>query len=303
MFGFDPPQVLHAEVFTTVPAQWQTTSKGPRSPTRQSAGGTTLEGPCFDRAGNLLFVDIPNSRIFRATPAGVVSLIAEYDGEPNGLKVHRDGRIFITDHEHGIMLLDAEHGALTLFKGGPEKERFKGVNDLQFDRHGNLYFTDQGATGLHDPTGRVYKLTPEGELRMIIGNIPSPNGLVLNAAETSIYVAATRDSSIWFVPMTADGGLTKVGLFARLPGSGPDGLAADVEGNIVAAHPSLSTVWVFNKRGIPIYRIQLAQGTHPTNIAYGGPDHRWLYITEGDTFSIQRVHMPFAGRHLLPEAA
>ncbi len=299
MFGFEAPKVIPSEVFTVVPEQYRSSSTGPRSPTRQSSGGTTLEGPCFDQQGNLYFVDIPNSRVFRATPAGEVSLIAEYKGEPNGLKVHRDGRIFIADHHHGIMLLDPATGAVSVFKAGPEKENFKGVNDLLFDSKGNLYFTDQGSTGLHDPTGRVYKLSPDGELRMIIGNIPSPNGLVMNAAETSLYVAATRDSSIWLVPMTADGGLTKVGLFARLPASGPDGLAADVEGNIAVAHPSLSTVWLFNRRGIPTHRIELCQGSHPTNIAYGGPDNQWLYITEGDTFSVLRARMPAPGRRLL----
>ena len=45
-------------------------------------------------------------------------------------------------------------------------ESFKGVNDLVFAPSGNLYFTDQGQTGMHDPTGRVWKLTPDGRLTL-----------------------------------------------------------------------------------------------------------------------------------------
>ncbi len=32
--------------------------------------------------------------------------MSEYDGWPNGLKIHKDGRIFITDYKRGIVLLD-----------------------------------------------------------------------------------------------------------------------------------------------------------------------------------------------------
>ena len=44
------------------------------------------------------------------------------------------------------------------------QQRFKGVNDLIFAKNGDLYFTDQGSTGLHDPTGCVYRYTAAGKL-------------------------------------------------------------------------------------------------------------------------------------------
>ena len=49
-----------------------------------------LEGPSFDRAGNLYCVDIAHGRIFRTTPDGTVSVVTEHDGEPNGLKIHTE---------------------------------------------------------------------------------------------------------------------------------------------------------------------------------------------------------------------
>ena len=60
-----------------------------------------LEGPSFDRAGNLWCVDIQYGRIFRISPAGEFSVVCQYDGNPNGLKIHADGRIFIADHKQG----------------------------------------------------------------------------------------------------------------------------------------------------------------------------------------------------------
>ena len=180
-----------------------------------------LEGPSFDREGNLYITDIPNGRVFRIAPDGRFELVAEYDGEPNGLKIHRDGRIFIADHRQGLMLLDAATGAVTAFLEGPDKERFKGVNDLIFARNGDLYFTDQGQTGMHDASGRVYRLTPDGRLTALVSNVPSPNGIALNRSENTVFVATTRSNEIWILPMNDKGGVTKAGVFAKLPCPGP----------------------------------------------------------------------------------
>ena len=46
-----------------------------------------IEGPSFDANGNLYIVDIPFGRIFRIAPDGKWSLVVEYEGWPNGLKI------------------------------------------------------------------------------------------------------------------------------------------------------------------------------------------------------------------------
>ena len=56
--------------------------------------------------------DVPWGRVFRVDTQGRFELIAEYDGEPNGLKIHQDGRIFIADYARGIMLLDPQTGSV-----------------------------------------------------------------------------------------------------------------------------------------------------------------------------------------------
>jgi len=38
--------------------------------------------------------------------------VVQYDGEPNGLKIHRDGRIFVADFKNGIMVLDPVSGVI-----------------------------------------------------------------------------------------------------------------------------------------------------------------------------------------------
>jgi gluconolactonase len=290
---FEPPKVIATEVFAEVPEKYRQGGN-----VRAGRKRTTfLEGPSFDREGNLYTVDIPNGRIFRIAPDGSFDVAAQYDGDPNGLKIHKDGRIFLADHRNGLMLLDPKSGSVTSYLEGPDHlERFKGLNDLVFASNGDLYFTDQGQTGLHDPTGRVFRLTAEGRLDCLLDTIPSPNGLVLSRSERAVFVAVTRANAIWLVPMTARGGINKVGLFVQLPCPGPDGMALDDDGNVAVAHPGLGIVWLFSNKGVPLYRVESCKGNMITNVAYGGDERRFLYMTESQTGTVLRAEMPTPGR-------
>ena len=66
------------------------------------------------------------------TPDGEVSLFVEYDGEPNGLKIHKDGRIFIADNRNGIMFVDPETKRVERFASRVANEHLRGPNDLSF---------------------------------------------------------------------------------------------------------------------------------------------------------------------------
>jgi gluconolactonase len=248
-------------------------------------------------------VDIPWGRIFKITPEGVVTVAAEYDGEPNGLKFHKDGRAFIADHKNGIMVLDPRTGKVESFFDRPALQRFKGTNDLLFASNGDLYFTDQGQTGLQDPTGRLYRLRSSGQLDCILDNVPSPNGLVLNAAENVVFLAVTRENAIWRVPLMKDGTASKVGVFIQMSGGvGPDGMAIDEQGNLAVCHPGMGAVWIFSAKGEPIYRINSPEGAMTTNCAYGGPGRKSLFITESKSGTILSVDLPVAGSQLYSHA-
>lgn len=255
-----------------------------------------LEGPVFDKAHNLYVTDIPWGRIFCINPQGIWSLVAEYDGEPNGMKFLDDTTLLITDYKNGLIKLDIRNGSITPLLERRNSERFKGVNDLILDSTGNIYFTDQGQTGLHDPTGRLYRLRPDGHLDLLLSNIPSPNGVALCADEQVLYVAVTRGNCVWRVPLLKDGSVSKVGQFFTSYGpSGPDGLAVDQQGRLLIANPGLGYVWVLNKRAEPELILRGDAGTSLTNLAFGGPDNTELYITDSTNGRILRTRMEVAG--------
>lgn len=296
---FQAPLSINAEVFAEIPASFLIRNK--RSSWGEVHLGTPdlpvfLEGPCFDREGNLWVVDIPWGRLFRITPRGAVSCELEYDGRPNGLKFHRDGRAFIADGKNGLMVFDPRTGRIEPHLDGVLLQRFKGLNDLCFASNGDLYFTDQGHTGLHDPSGRLYRLRASGQVDCLLDNVPSPNGLVLNEAETVVYLAATRANAVWRVPLVADGQVMRVGTFIQLSGGvGPDGLAIDSAGGLAVCHLGLASVWVFSPEGEPILRIRAPGRPLTTNCTHGGPDRKSLYITTPSAVLVAPV--PVAGRN------
>jgi len=295
------PPVLETELHTRLPEHLYRLDHNSEWLEERGAGPlhSFLEGPSFDRAGNLYCVDIPHSRIFRISPAGEWSVFTEYDGEPNGLKLHRDGRIFVADHKLGLLCFDPQTAAMTVVVDRPFHERFKGLNDLHFAANGDLYFTDQGKSALHDPSGRIFRLRADGQLDLVFQGFAGPNGLVLNGPENILYVAETRMNRIVAIPFRADyKGVARPGVFINLSGSptGPDGMAIDAEGNIVVVHAGFGTVWMFTRLGEPLYRIRSCAGMRTTNVVYGGPDRRTLFITEAEHGVILKVRLPVPGK-------
>jgi gluconolactonase len=296
MYAAPPRKKL--EVFATVPERFHV--RGRTSPwvNVQLHGAATpafLEGPSFDAHGNLWVVDIPYGRLFKIDPQGRMDCALEYDGEPNGLVFHPDGRAFIADNKNGLMVFDPATGKVEPYLERALVQRFKGLNDLTFASNGDLYFTDQGQTGLHDPTGRVYRLTADGRLDCLLSNVPSPNGLVLNLHEDILFVAVTRANAIWRVPLVRHGLVTKVGTYVQLSGGGgPDGLALDERGGIAVCHVGLGAVWIFNEVGEPAWRLDAPEGRMTTNCAYGGPGRKQLFVTAGTHVLVANVEVPGA---------
>jgi gluconolactonase len=290
MYLETPPRLIETSVFSAMPEKFRRNGVRTEWADANRPGNPTdcfIEGPSFDAAGNLFVVDIPFGRIFKIAPTGEWSLVIEYEGWPNGLKISPEGRILVADYRRGIMELDASAARIRPVLASRNSESFRGCNDLHIAKNGDIYFTDQGQTGLHDPTGRVYRLATDGRLDCLIDTCPSPNGLVLDPKEAVLFVAMTRDNAVWRMPFMSDGSVSKVGRFCTMFGpSGPDGMTMDAAGRLFVAHASLGHVFVFAPNGEMIARIKSCAGHTCTNVAIGGENRDRLYITESTSGSV-----------------
>ena len=300
---FKQLEIIKTQVFTSLPQKFRRKGRTAWSdPNRQGAEVECfLEGPSFDREGNLYCVDIPFGRVFRISPKGVWDLVVQYDGWPNGLKFHKDGRAYITCYKKGLLVLDPKTGKLETILETAFSEGFKGLNDLHFASNGDLYFTDQGQSGITDPTGRVYRLRANGALDRLVANVPSPNGITLSTTEKHCYVGVTRSNSVWRLPIMADGNVSKTGVAIQLSGgaAGPDGIEMDAENGLLVCHLGVG-IWRFDANMLPTHLVY-ADGPHHhhlDNCAFGGPDLRTIYITEALSGDILMAKMPVAGKQL-----
>ena len=296
---FQALKKLEVQHFTTLPAKLRKKRRSAWSiPNRQGAAlDSFLEGPSFDRQGNLWCVDIPNGRIFRVSAKGEWDVALQYDGWPNGLKFHRDGRAFIADYRRGLLALDTKRGKVEEVLGSAFSESFKGLNDLHFADNGDLYFTDQGQSGIADPTGRVWRLRTNGELQKLVANAPSPNGITLNRKNSQVYVAITRSQQIWRLPLMEGGTPSKTGVAIQLSGghAGPDGIETDDEDGLVVCHLGVG-IWRYDSNCLPTHLAHAGKEHRlMTNIAYQG---KTLYITDSANGEIVTAEMPVAGKKM-----
>ena len=91
---FSAPLVIEARAFARLPDSYRNKRRSEWCDANKPGHeiDSFLEGPAFDRSGNLFLTDIPFGRIFRVSPAGEWNIVAEYDGWPNGIAINRDGK-------------------------------------------------------------------------------------------------------------------------------------------------------------------------------------------------------------------
>jgi gluconolactonase len=294
---FAAPPTVETEIFATLPDELRIRNRtNELSKFLRGKFDSYLDGTSFDRLGNLYCVDVVFGRIFRVDSKGTFHLVVEYDGEPSGLAIHQDGRLFVADKRRGIIVINPADNRIQPVLERFDREPFRGPTDLVFSANGDLYFTDQGNSDLVHRTGRIFRLCANGRLDLLIDELPGPCGIGLDLAGSLLYASLTRANSIIRVPLLADEGPSRVLNFIQLSGGGgPDGIAVDREGGVAVAHPVIAAIWLFDWRGQPTLRVNLCRGRLGTNVAYGGPDGRRLYITEAETGTIQFANMPVSG--------
>jgi gluconolactonase len=256
--------------------------------------GSFLEGLTVSPAGAVYAVDLAWGRVLELLETGEVRTLLEYDGQPNGLALTRDGGALIADYEHGLLRVErlgpGARVAPLLTRHG--MDRFKGLNDVLVAGDGAVYFSDQGGTGLHDPSGRIYRLGADGDLRVLVDGLPSPNALALDEHARVLYAAVTRDNAVWRIPLRADGTVAKVGRYLQLSGGGgPDGLALTPAGWLLVTHLGLGVVWLFDAVGRPVQAYRCESGDDPTSVTVA-PDGATALIAEAGSGTVLAAPLP-----------
>jgi gluconolactonase len=270
----------------------------PDAPIERIAGGLGFtEGPVW-RGAALLFSDIPNKRIVRwhRLPEGP-ELTTFATGMSNGLTLDRQGLVLAAGHDGRCVSRVADDGSRTVLAERFEGKRLNSPNDVVVKSDGSIYFTDppyaiQPSTpGMTRPAGwwtavipgkeqscnGVYRLTPDGTLRLLVDDFALPNGLAFSPDESVLYVDDSAHKHIRAFDVRPDGTLANGRVLLDMasddPGV-PDGFKVDQQGNVFCTGPG--GVWVCRPDGEYLGRIVLPE--LPANLAWG-EDGSVLFLT------------------------
>lgn len=130
---FSPPPLRTTAIWARLPDAFRKphSNEWTRYNARGKALHSLLEGPALDAQGRLYVCDVPFGRIFRIDPdSREWTLVVQYDGWPNGLKVAADGTLYVADYKRGLLSIDPSTGRVTTLAARYLSEGLKGINDL-----------------------------------------------------------------------------------------------------------------------------------------------------------------------------
>ena len=250
-----------------------------------SQGHRFTEGPAVDRAGNVFFTDIPNSRIHRIGADGKVTVFKEDTGGANGLMFGPDGRLYAAQNGRKRIVAYAPDGSESVVAEG------LGSNDLAVSSQGAIYVTEPAAR-------RVWRIEPAGEKRVVYqakrrDEMQFPNGVRLSPDERLLLVADTGTKWVWSFQVQADGSLAHGEAFYRLETadessvSGADGMTVDSEGHLYVTTDL--GIQVCDQPGRVVAILSKPHAGSLSNAVFAGPNLDWLYVTAGDR--VYRRHL------------
>jgi gluconolactonase len=253
------------------------------------------EGPVWHPEGYLIFSDIPADTIYKWTIDGDLSVYRSPSGNSNGLTFDNEGRLIACEHGNRRVSRTEADGTNTTLADKYNGKRLNSPNDVVVKSDGSIYFTDppygiQPEQKELDFNG-VYRISPDGELTLLLDDFDRPNGLAFSPDEKVLYIANTAKKHVKAFDVKADGALTNGRIFANLSAEkthGPDGMKVDVNGNI---YITSGVTWIFDSKGNHIGNIATSEA--PANCAFGGKDNKTLFITART--SVFRVQLNVAG--------
>jgi gluconolactonase len=156
----------------------------------------------------------------------------------------------------------------------------------------------------------VYRIDSDGSLTRIIDDMERPNGLAVSADQKILYVIDNNDSipsgsrKVYAYELLPDGSTGNRRLVHDFgTGRDGDGMCLETRGNLYIA-AGLNTpappvedgsvkagAFIFSPAGEQLNFIAIPEDT-VTNVAFGDPDLKTLYITAGRTVFRIRFNVP-----------
>jgi gluconolactonase len=243
---------------------------------------------------------------------GKKETICEIGDGPNGAAIGPDGALYVcnnggigpkyfarADRAGRIERVDLSTGRFERLYDSCGGKPLSAPNDLVFDCDGNLWFTDFGRFEVNGKQfGGLYSCRPDGSsITQIADKATSYNGVGISPDMATVYVADTMQARIYAFKRARDQQTPR--LLATVPGMvSLDSLAITAAGNICVATigetGAISTVTPQGKVSSTPTEDRVT-----TNLAFGGPDRQWAWITYSMRGLLVKMRWPEPGLRLV----
>jgi gluconolactonase len=236
-----------------------------------------IEGPACDAEGNIYAVNFARQgTIGRVTPDGKGEIFVSLpdDSVGNGIRFDPAGTMYVADYvNHNVLRIDLETRSVSLFVHEPKMNQ---PNDLAIAPDGTLFASDPN---WKDGTGQVWRIARDGTVTLAAAAMGTTNGIEVSPDGRTLYVNESQQRNVWSFTIADDGTLQDKHLLARFPDHGFDGMRCDVDGNLYITRYGKGEVAVVSPQGDVVREIDVL-GARPSNLCFGGPDGRTVYVTE-----------------------
>ncbi len=252
-----------------------------------------IEGPAVDRAGNIYAVSF-------ARTATIGRVNSEGDGQVwldmpngslgNGIRFDRAGNMYVADYtNHNILRIRPATKKIEVFAHHAGMNQ---PNDLAIAPDDTLYASDPNWQA---GTGQIWHIDRRGQVRKVAENMGTTNGIEVSPNGKLLYVNESVQRKVWVFDIEPGHTLANKRLLIEFPDHGFDGMRADAKGNLYITRHGKGTVAIVSPQGKVLREVSVL-GAHPTNLTFGGPDGRTVYVTEVDNGRLVRFRADTPGR-------
>lgn len=263
--------------------------------TRLGTGYIFTEGPIWHPSErHLLFSDMPGDVRRRWTSDGAVREVQRQSNKGNGMTYDADLNLLVCEHATSSVARIRRNGTREVLCSHFEGKELNSPNDVCVHSSGRIYFTDPTYGrlehfGVPRPLQQgfqgVYMLEADhrpGDEPTLVSDrymFRQPNGLCFSPCERWMWVNDTEQANIRMFDVAADGRLVNGRVFAsgiqetRRPGV-PDGMKADIDGNVYVTAPG--GIWVYAFDGLKLGEIEIPEMA--ANLHWGTDDWQTLFV-------------------------
>lgn len=261
--------------------------------TPENSFSENCEGPNVDKAGNLYVVNYQkDGTVGVVTPAGQASVFVELPqgSTANAIRFDSKGDMLLADFTgHNVLKINPSTKKVSTFC---HDDRFNQPNDLCITKGDVVFASDPK---WKDGTGQVWRIMPDGKATLAAGNMGTTNGIELSPDEQTLYVNESVQLNVWAFDVSLTGELSNKRLFHKFDDHGMDGMKCDKQGNLYVTRYGKGVVAVLSPQGKLLREIPL-KGKKTSNIAFGGPDGKTVYVTLQDRKCVETFRNKVAGK-------